>query len=368
MLRLLLLRLLESYFRHRWLHGLPCLLMSAVAYLYIAQLPATYVAQGTLYVQDKTLLSSLTALRPDGFSWVTPAQATVSELNELLNTQAFLRAIVEQTDLEIKLSEGSETVEATIDEAREAIWLRTLGNNLVLIGATYEMPRVTHQLVAATIEIYLQWKMNLTQTDSTAAQEFFAELIKNYQQEVEPARQRLADYLATHPRPVRGERTEQEIADIARLQATLARAEERLRNAQNQEENARLARTQAESNVRQSYSVVDAPMRPLAPEPARKQILLMVALCLLAGVGLSTVGIISGALLDQTYRFPIDVWQGLQLPILAMITEVGLEVSTRPPIEQFVAAQAVPNAPLIKPSSYAGKPNNGIPISPGRSQ
>lgn len=341
MLRLILLRLLESYYRHRWLYWLPCLCMGVVAYLYIAQLPATYVAQGTLYVQDKTLLSSLTALRPDGFSWVTPAQATVSELNELLNTQAFLRAIVEQTDLEIKLREGSETVDATIEEARQAIWLRTLGNNLVLIGATYEMPRVTHQLVTATIEIYLQWKTNLTQTDSTTAQEFFADLIKNYQGEVEPARQSLAHYLATHPRPVRGERPEQESGEITRLQRAVDRAEERLRNAQNQEESARLARIQVESNVRQSYSIVDAPIRPQAPEQSLRHRLLIVILFLMAGMVLSAIGIVSGALLDQTYRFPLDVWQGLQLPIVATIGEIEVVVGVASRTGQAAAAQAI---------------------------
>lgn len=326
MVRLLLLRLCESYFRHRWLYWLPCLLMAVAAYFYYLTLPATYVTHGTLYVQDKTLLSSLTALRQEGYTWITPAQATVNEVSELLNSKAFIRAVVASTDLEFALSKGPDAVERTLEEAHTALWVQSLGDNLVMISAAHEMPRVAHQLVSAAIEAYLQWKINLTRNDSVTAQKFFTDLIVTYQATVDTARQALATYLTVRARPVHGERPDQEMTEITRLQTVVDQAEARLRNAQDQEEQARLTLIQTESDVRQSYSLVDAPARPLAPERSLKSLLLALLMFVVAGIGLSITAIVGGALLDQSLHFPLEVPQALGLPVLAVVPETTVQL------------------------------------------
>ena len=86
MVRLVLLRLLESYFRHRWLYLLPIVFMAGAALVYILNMPPTYVVSGTLYIQNDNLLSSLTDIRNDGFSYVTPAQATMIRIWAVKNT------------------------------------------------------------------------------------------------------------------------------------------------------------------------------------------------------------------------------------------------------------------------------------------
>lgn len=350
MVRLVLLRLLESYFRHRWLYLLPILLMSGAAFMYVSSMPATYMASGTLYIQDGNLLSSLTAIRSDGFSYVTPAQATTSELYQLLNAKAFLRAIIQKTDMEAKMAQDQETVDNTIAEARDAIWLQELGNNLVKVAAQHEMPRIAHQLADATIETYIQWKINLNREESVAAQTFFIDLAKTYSAEVEPARQALDSYLKTHPKPIQGDRPDEEVAAIKQLQTALDTAEERLHRAENQEESARLALTQAESTVRQSYFVVDAPTRPLAPENSLKELLVTLAIFIAAGFFLSFIGVVGGALLDDSLRFPIDVLHGLNLPVLTMIPETHLEVThAQPNVKPMVNGTQPVNTPTMEP-------------------
>ncbi|MBX3013804.1 MAG: hypothetical protein KF832_19940 [Caldilineaceae bacterium] len=359
MVRLLILRLLESYFRHRWLYLLPCLLMAGAAYGYLTLQPANYIARGTIYVQDKTLLAALTASGNEGFTWVTPAQITVGELTELLNTQAFLRAIIKESDLEVRVTNNPETLEDTIKEVRKALWTQTLGDNLVSISAAHEMPRVAHQIVAAAIETYISWKTNLSRSDSVAAQTFFADLIKTYEADVEPARAELNTYLQAHPRPVRGERTEQEEAEIARLQGAVNRAEERLQRAQNQEESARLARVQAESDVRQSYSMVDAPMRPLLPERALKTLLLTFMIFMIGGFILTAVGVATGALLDQSFRFPVEVSNTLDLPILATVPISRIETLervTQPIGEERKALYTNPVTKALRPATLNPAP------------
>ncbi len=326
MFRLIVLRLLESYFRHRWLYLLPILLMTAAMAFYIAFVPAPYTAEGTLYVQQETLLSSLTSVRSNGFGfrYVTPSEETVGELYQLMNSDGFLRAIVQQTDLESRMNEGPKAIEETLTEARDAVWFRSLGNNLVAINATYTMPRVAAQLVESTIETYTLWKTNISHDESVAAQDFFVDLVATYRTELDAERRTLTNYLISHPEPVRGNRPPEEAATISQLSAAVDLAEERLRNAENKEEDAQLALAQTESNIRQSYFVVDAPQVPLEPKRSKKELALVLALFLAAGMVFSVAGIVGGALLDRTLRFPIDISQGLQLPVLALIPEAPL--------------------------------------------
>ena len=126
MIRLVTLRLLETYFKHRWLYLLPILLTMLAFFGYVLLSAPVYTADGTLYTQRETLLSELNALRRTGQRWITAADITVDELYELFQSDAFIRVIVQQTDLEEKMSLGPNAVRDTIIEARSAIWARKL--------------------------------------------------------------------------------------------------------------------------------------------------------------------------------------------------------------------------------------------------
>ncbi|MDV7397508.1 Wzz/FepE/Etk N-terminal domain-containing protein, partial [Arthrospira platensis SPKY1] len=103
MLRLVTLRILESYFQHRWLYFLPLVLMIGLGAYYAFDAKPTYTAKGVLYVETQSYLASLTNVSGTGSDpawWKTPAQVTNEEIGELLQTDAFVRAIIRQTDLE----------------------------------------------------------------------------------------------------------------------------------------------------------------------------------------------------------------------------------------------------------------------------
>lgn len=321
MIRLILLRITESYFRHRWLYSLPVLLMAAVAAYYPSTLKPSYSAYGNIYIQDQTLLASLTALQNEGFGWVTAAQATSAEMTELFNTDAFVNAVIQQTDLAMKLTGNPNENDEVLKEVRSLFWVRPLGNNLLAFGANHEDPRIAYQLATHMIDVYIQWKINIRLDGGTAAQSFFVDLIRNYQAELDPIRQQLTEYLTNHPEPLRGARPAAEIAEIARLQAIVDQGMERVRSAESKEENARLAMVQTEDNVRQTYFTVDVPVMPTEPVRSRKDMLMVMVGCVAAGFVLSGIAVVGGALLDQSYRFPIDVRNGLGLTVLTMVPQ-----------------------------------------------
>ena len=72
MARLIILRLLDSYFRHRWLNLLPIVLMIGLASASFTLAEPEFVSRGRLYVQKAALLPSLTQLPARGTPGAPP--------------------------------------------------------------------------------------------------------------------------------------------------------------------------------------------------------------------------------------------------------------------------------------------------------
>ena len=322
MLRLVIIRFLESYFRHRWLNLVPIVLMVAFAGVNYLNAKPVYISRGAFYVQRDTLLASLTSLQQDGFSWVTPADQTVDEVKELMQTDAFVRAVIQKTNLESEMSKGSASFEITYDRVRRAVWVQSLGKNLVMVGATDIDPVIAQQLSISLITMYQQWRINSDQQESVTAQQFFAGLIEKYNKDLDAANTTLRNYLDEHPDPVRGDRPSSEKMEIDRLQAVIDLSAKQLVNAIEKEEDTRLNMSKAESDVKQKYFVIDMPNLPDTPENSKKQALTNSLIFVIVGIVLCIVGIVGGALFDRTFRFPIDVRHGLNLPVLASVADL----------------------------------------------
>lgn len=329
MITLLIYRFLESYFRHRWWYLLPIVLMIVAAGVFITTSKPKYIARGSIYVQKETFLSALNSVTPENTSWwTTPAQSVTNEITELLRTDAFIRAVIHDTALEDKMDEGSEVVSETIKEARESVWIAPLGENQIQINAAHEEAEIAHQIANSVLSSFVQWQVNAQRTEGEAALTFFADLIKVYQANLETARESLKNYLQENPPPLRGERNEIQILEIGRLQGDVEIARARYTNALEKEENARLALAQIEGDTRQSYTIIDAPLLPEKPEVSRRQLAIQAGIFLLVGVILSIAAIAGNMILDRTFRFPIDVYYGTHLPVLAMIPDTT-EKTTR---------------------------------------
>src|ERR1044071_9040437 len=136
MARLIILRMLDSYFRHRWLKLLPIVIMIGLASASFTLAEPQYVPRGRLYVQKASLLPSLTQLPSDGFNWRSPTQIALSELQELMQTEAFVRSVIQKTDLEANMSGGSDVIEKTISDFRLDLSLQQVGDSVVEIAVT----------------------------------------------------------------------------------------------------------------------------------------------------------------------------------------------------------------------------------------
>lgn len=320
MVRQFLLRFLETYFRHRWLYLLPIVIVVGAAVGYYSTTKPTYTARGILYVNDPSLLTSLTAIQNNETNWwITPAQATTNEINELLQTDAFVRAVIKETDLEEFMDDGMERVGEIIAGVRRGVKVNPAGNNQLYINVTSEFPEISYQLVPGVINSYLFWQINTERQDSQVAQEFFQDLIKDYTADLEGARQALADYYDAHPAPL----SVTEVLEIEQLQNQSDLAANRLNNALEKEENANLAMAQLESDIRQTYVLVDAPRVPDQHDLSNRKLAIQFATFLGVGIALSLISVAGATVLDRSFRFPVDVENLLHLPVLAVTPDVS---------------------------------------------
>lgn len=323
MVRLVILRLTESYFRNRGLYQLPLVLMIVLAGVYVLRAPRVYISSGTVYVQTDSLLSSLTNMGGAGFSWTTPAQATVNKIYELIGTDAFVRSAIHRTDLEARITADPLLIDEVIWEFREAVSLTVIGENLVRVSGTYTDPQIAQQIALSVIDAYTQWQLNAAQRESVVAQEFFNKLLEPYQQELEQAQADLQAYLRANPPPLRGERPDDQLMELELLQGRVDRSAERVMKAINNVEEARLAQSKAESDAHEKFRVVDAPKLPFRPTLSLKTTLRDIGIFMAVGVILSVGGIAAGAVLDRSVRFPVDVRHSLDLPVLAVVPEIN---------------------------------------------
>ncbi len=322
MLRLILLRLLESYFRHRWLYLVPLALMLAVGVAVAWLVPAKHTATATMSIEKESLLAMLTSNGQSAGAWRNPADVTTAELRELLATDAFTQAAMEKTTWQGLLNGNQREIRIAFAAFRDAIEVTSLGERLVAISAEDADPQTAQQLVDAVLETYIQWQLTKNSQESVAAQKFFADLIDRYRQDLRRSRNALQSYLESHPEPTTGSRPPEERMEIARLEAELWRGEERLSEALKNEERARLAQAKAESLSQQTYTVIDAPSVPVDTRSLQRAALVIGAFAVV-GLFLSVAGIAVGALMDRTLRFSVDVRQALDLPLLAMVATEG---------------------------------------------
>jgi hypothetical protein len=214
---------------------------------------------------------------------------------------------------------------------RKRIWASAVGTNQVQINGANPDPQVAHQLAQATIDTFIQWKINLDRTDSVTAGDFFENLIEEYEADVVEAQQALRSYLELHPEPVRDTRPDTEQLEIQNLQAELDAVKTRLAQAMDKAENVRLAESQVESTIRQRYTLVDAPGIPDKPATSRRQMAMNAAIFVVAGVFLSGIAVLGAAVLERSFRIPADVRHELELPVLAIIPDVSVPMRRRWP-------------------------------------
>jgi capsular polysaccharide biosynthesis protein len=317
-------RFSELFFRHFWLNILPVIAMCLAAVLFLVE--PIYVSHASIYVQDSTLLDKLIQIRIrdqpfEGVAVLTPAQIAANEFKELIQTDAFVFAVVAESNLRDKLNGSPDEVREVLKLYRESFSVAGEGDSLVTFQVKADQPELAYQLATATLNSYRSWKISKDVQDGQIAQSFFEEILVPYKEDVDRAQEAMRDFVAQYPEPAVGARPAEEEVELKRLQSEIDRAEERYRNVLDKAESARLALAQSQRDVDQVYKVVDKPVVPPTAEPLFQQALFALVFPVV-GLLLTVVIVLGRSAADRTLLNRLDVAAEFELPVLAHVAAI----------------------------------------------
>jgi capsular polysaccharide biosynthesis protein len=221
----------------------------------------------------------------------------------------------------------------TINEIRSSIGAAPNGANLVNVTATNIDPAVAQALAGATIDAYVHSIISSQASQSNAAITFFSDLLTTYQADLATARQSLNSYLTAHPAPIVGARSDEEQAELARINSDVTQAQTRYDDALSKKQDAELTTEKTKADVGERLRMVDAPALPAAPLGSMKKAITSMATFVILGIMLAAGAVVVGTQLDHSIRTSSDVSR-LGLRLLTVVPDMGgkqAKVKTKKP-------------------------------------
>lgn len=313
-------RLLETFFRRRWMNMAPLAFCCALGLVTVVNQPEKYVSEGILSAAPDTLVANLSNLSLDNSFGTTPAAVASRRINEQLRSDDFALQLASRAGLQPSLDAGLIGPQFV----RTRVVAVPDGENLLKVRATTEDPELSFRLATSAIDTFIDWVINDDVIESQTAQSFYEGIAANYLTSVDAAQAALDQYLSANPAPPFGSRPRAEESEIAQLNAELDRATGRYTAALANIEEAKLASELALLDVRQRLRVLDPPTTPTLPTAGLRAMVMTFGVFVALGAGL-TLGLVTlTAFLDKTIRTAGDVRSRLGVDLAATIPAVAV--------------------------------------------
>lgn len=309
-------RLVEAFFRRWPLYLLLLVASVALGVAYIGRSPDLYEAKGTLSVEDRTLVTAQSGIRLNGnYSYLTPAQFATQEVLGLVATDVFMESVAERAGIELEPDVSAR--EAQLRGYRFAFYAFPTSGSIVQLGAITPDPELSANLTRALIDEYIDYHIGADKAESGASAEFFLQLVARYEDELDAARDALAE--AVRGRGSLDELPAVEQLRIERLRSAEALVTERYQSAIDNLENARLAELQTNTDIEQSFVVLDSAEVPTASTARRLNDILDLAMFAVVGLLAAMTAPLVAALVTQQIMFPDDIEANIDLAVLARL-------------------------------------------------
>ena len=307
--------ILETFFRRPWLYLIPLVLLLAAGVYTAMGAKDQFRSVGVLHASSGSLLSELTGNQPS-FGYERPSTVTSRRINDLVGTSSFLDDIIARAGLTEEVDSGV----ISENDIRSSIVAQPQGDNLVAITATTEFPEQSKVLADATLAAFVYYIVDNDILDATVRIETYERLRADDLANYEAARKELDDFLAANPwtgdpalRPI-----DQQL-EVARLQESVARADEIYRASDQNVDGAQLAADVAETVVSRQLRIVDQPGLPTLPLAGVRAATMTIGMFFVLGLILSAALLVLAAVMDRTVRTADDVESKFGLDTVAVL-------------------------------------------------
>lgn len=214
----------HGVWRRRWIALGVTWFVCVSGWTLVASMPDVYESSARIYVDTSNILRPLLS----GIAVEDNLENEISFIERTLTSRPNLEKISRMTDLDITATSPSET-ERLLERIKERTAIRSQGKNLYSIQFAASDPKLAKNVVQAYLTLFVESNLGQSRQDRDAAREFLDEQIREYEDQLTKAEQRLAEFKQENLGLLPGERGFQ--ATLAKAVEGLAEAEEQYRGA-----------------------------------------------------------------------------------------------------------------------------------------
>ena len=308
-------RYLGTFYRGRRLYVPLLLLLLAATILGTYYLASTqYEATARIWVDKPALDNVLDPNTPSTYL-VSPGQQQADKLNQLLQTDSFMVAVLTNTTMSGRLNGDSER-DRVIKEVRGKITVAPLGSNTVKVSYSGSDAVLCQQIVQGTIDQFRTWDLTARVEQSAIESQFYQKQLQIYQDQADAAAKRVDDFQRDHPYP---DPTSPQYLELQGLQRELESARALLSATQTKIEQANAANSLTDTSRQYEFQVLDAPTVPTHPAATLTRLAEYLALGLVASFGLILCAVAFATWQDTTIRTGEDLQRLTNVPLLDAI-------------------------------------------------
>lgn len=312
-------RLLDAFFRHKWLIIPPPVLVPLISLPAIMLWVFTYETRAAIWIERPTYLRQA---GEDLGRFVTPAQTQAARLNELLRSRTFLMDVADQTPLSplIGTTRGEDRIEALVEKG---LTIAASGNNLVVVRFEASTPEISYQFVNALVEQFRERADAGRRGQADHAISFYEARVQAAEEQLAKSNEAVRRYVGSNPRLSMVDRSPQVSASgaarpaegsLAALDPKLAELRARVELDERDVERARQSLDEAQLSVSASlqgqelgFQIIDPPRVPTEPKRSLKKIATYLVAAEVAGLSLSAALLLLLIVTDRSVRSEPDL-------------------------------------------------------------
>jgi polysaccharide chain length determinant protein (PEP-CTERM system associated) len=188
-----LLNILRGAWRYRWLAVMLAWVIAIAGWVAVQFIPDKYTSSTQVYVDTESLLRPLLS----GLAVDRDVMSQVGMMQAVMLSRPNLEKVAQKTDLMLAATTRQEQ-EAVIDSLARRIKLgRPDGpamRNTFQVSFDDNDPSVAHRVVGTLLDTFMEDSLGIKRTDTAVAQRFLESQIKDYEQKLVEAEDRLAQF------------------------------------------------------------------------------------------------------------------------------------------------------------------------------
>ncbi|MDH5545610.1 MAG: chain-length determining protein [Gammaproteobacteria bacterium] len=179
----------RAIWRYRWYVHLIAWPIAIAGWLFVASLPDQFESSARVYVDTKSVLRPL--LR--GLAVQSDVEDEVQIMTRTLLSRPNLEKIARMTDMDLKVKDEAD-MELLIERLKKTIKFQGGRDNIYSISYVDDEPHLAKNVVQSLLTLFVESSLGDSRKDSSSAQRFLEEQIKEYEKRLFDAEERVKEF------------------------------------------------------------------------------------------------------------------------------------------------------------------------------